>query len=220
MKAAAVLWLGLVLLPLRAQEPAFMEAGTHPGTGQNYSRVLWFDGQSLLKHAYGITARQAVLGEAAFDGDGIAAGGVRFRQRVWQRDTGPIDTWRVSFQMGADWRGGRDPGPRVGVVSTTIRGRHGFNAQADLNAGAPGAERLALNASHVYRIHPLRFRADTPGAWYTMLESLNHISPDGDVRGDIATGLLYEARRWAAEISLHWVDENILRLATGARILW
>ncbi len=216
-------WLAAVLsllLPLSGQEPTFMEAGTHPGAGQNYSRAVWFDGESIFKHAYGFTARQALLGEVSLDSAGVSGAGVRLRQRFWQRDTGPIDTWRASVQAGADWRDGRDPGPRLGVVSTTIRGRHGFNLQADLRAGLPRDERVALNASHLYRIHPVRFTVDTPGAWYTMVESLNRLSPDGDVRGDLAAGLLYEARRWAAEISLRWLNEDTVRAGAGLRMLW
>jgi hypothetical protein len=217
---ALALWAFSALIPLWGQEPTFMEAGTHPGTGQNYSRAVWFDGQSIFKHAYGITSRQALMGDVKLDGDGLAGGGLRFRQRFWQQDTGPIDTWRASVQAGMDWRDGRDPGLRAGVVSTAIRGRHGFNLQGDVNAALPANERFSINASHVYRVHPVQFTADTPGAWYTMVESLNWVSPDGDARGELATGILYEARRWAAEVSLRWVNEDTLRIGTGIRMLW
>lgn len=208
------------LLPLRGQEPTFMEAGTHPGAGQNYSRAVWFDGESVFKHAYGFTARQALLAEVSLMDRGLSGAGVRFKQRVWQRDTGPIDTWRASVQAGADWRDGREPGPRAGVVLTTIRGRHGFNAQADVNAGVPDRARFALNASHLYRLAPARYTVTTAGAWYTLLESLNWISPDGDARGEVAAGVLYEARRWAAEVSLRWLDEETVRVGAGVRMLW
>lgn len=220
MKSLGFLLLMSALLPLWGQEPTFMEAATHPGSGQNYSRAVWFDGETVFKHAYGFTARQALLGEVSLTDAGVTGGGVRVKQRFWQWDSGPIDTWRMSVQGGMDWRDGRDPGPRLGVVSTTIRGRHGVNAQVDVNAAVPGKERIALNASHLYRIHPARYTMTTAGAWYTMLESLNTVSPDGDVRGDVAAGLLYEARRWAAEVSLRWLDEDTLRAGVGVRMLW
>lgn len=219
MKASAGVLLGL-LLPLWGQEPTFMEAGTHPGSGQNYSRVVWFEGETLFKHADGFTARRALLGDLRLSPSGFSEGGLRYRQRVWQRDTGPIDTWRASLQAGLSWQDGRDPGPRLGVVSTTIRGRHGINLQADILAGLAGDERFAVNASHVYRIHPVRYRIDTAGAWYTMVESLNRLSSDGELEGDLAAGLLYEARRWAAEISLRWLKDDTPLAAAGLRMLW
>lgn len=224
MKALARGWiLGVFLFPhvfVRGQEPTFMEAGTHPGGGQNYSRALWYDGEGVFKHALGLTGRRAVLGEVRMSDGGVTGGGARIKQRILQRDTGPIDTWRMSVQGGVDWREGREPGVRAGVVSTTIRGRHGVNAAVDVNAGAPGRERIGLNASHVYRIWPARYAADTAGAWYTMLETLNDLSPDGDLRGDVAAGLLYEARRWAAEVSVRREDGETLRVGLGVRMLW
>lgn len=207
--------------PVRGQEPTFSEAGTHPGGGQHYSRVLLYDSALHLKHAYGLTGRRALTADLRLAPDGIPAATLRLKQRIWQHDTGPINTWRASLQAGIDWRETRDPAPRIGLVSTTIRGRHGLNAQIDLNAAAPNPERIALNASHAYRLHPARYAADTPGAWYTLLETLNTLSPDNsNIRADLAAGLLYEARRWAAELSLRHTHDNTLHLALGLRLLW
>lgn len=59
-----------------------------------------------------------------------------------------------------------------------------------------------------------------------MVESLNYISGSGEHAPDWAFGLLYEARRWAAEISWRIGDpaDRLPRdqqvLALGARYLW
>ena len=237
MKRCRLLVACLSALPLAAlaQEPTFMEAGTHPGSGQWYGRTLWTspalkdgaqDGLLEIKSAYGLTARRALLTDLAFDEDGFAAAGLRWKQRVLQRDTGPIDTWRASAQGGAEWLDGRDPGGRAGLVSTTIRGRHGVNLQLDWRGGVAAGERFALDASHLYRLHPRTYSAHRGAAWYTMLESLNRFSPDADRSSDVAAGLLYEARRWAAEFSLRLQEpedglaRDQARLGLGVRALW
>lgn len=219
-----------------AQEPTFMEAGTHPGRYQLYQRLIAThapdavdradDWQATLKTAYGFTARTALLADWSIDGRHRNEASLRLKQRFWQRDTGPIDTWRASVQGGIEWFEGADLSPRLGIVSTTIRGRHGVNAQLDWRDGTKPSERFAVNASHLYRIHPARFRPNTSGAWYTMIESLNALSDHASPTPGLAIGLLYEARRWAAEISVKSDDitESSQRTnhqwALGARYLW
>ncbi len=218
-----------------AQEPTFMEAGTHPGARQWYGRAFWrsatwadgaADDTAEFALAYGLTARRALLAKTTLDKGGPEVASLRLRQRIWQRDTGPIDTWRASLQVGGEWFDGRDPGGRAGVVSTTIRGRHGFNAQVDWRGAAPSAYRFEANVSHLYRIYPARYHAGTVGAWYTMVESLNVFDRDGNRVSDAALGLLYEARRWAAEASVYLqepeegVRRDQTRLAVGGRYLF
>jgi hypothetical protein len=219
-----------------AQEPTFMEAGTHPGFETLYQRLIWTSptlraGEAAeqrwdLKTAYGIQSHLAIEPDIGFDGDGWRYASLRLKQRVIQRDTGPIDTWRASVHGGVEWFDGRDPGPRFGVVSTTIRGRHGWNGQAEWHGGMSKQDRFELNASYLYRLAPDVYQPGTRGAWYTMLESLNQLGGDGEHRGDLASGLLYEARRWAAEISLRFVepDQDVrfrsTRIGLGYRRLW
>lgn len=230
------LLLALAPLVVWAQEPAFMEAGTHPGAAQLYQRVLVTyspeaedrtkEGQVVLKTAYGIRAWTAILPDVSLNADGDWTGSLRLKQRILQRDTGPIDTWRASFQGGAEWVESRSPGARAGLVSTTIRGRHGVNFQFDWRGGAERMERFALHASHLYRIRPQRYSPATRGAWYTMAETLNYFDNKGSHTPELALGLLYEARRWAAELS--WKTGDPTRapqreeqtLAVGFRYLW
>ena len=219
-----------------AQEPTFMEAATHPGSEALYQRLLWTsptlkDGSTReqlweLKSSYGFSPVFAAKLDLENDGDGWRYGSLRVMQRVIQRDTGPIDTWRASVHGGIEWVDGRDPGPHIGFVSTTIRGRHGFNGQLEWHGGERSTERFEANASHLYRIAPAQYRPETRGAWYTMLESLNTFAGDGTHAGDVAVGLLYEARRWAAEVSVlaqepnEQIGRRSTRIGIGYRYLW
>ncbi len=232
-------WLaGLILLlglpQVAAQEPTFMEAATHPGSGQLYGRFVWISrpfrgtepvSQLDLKSAYGITRRLALLPFMGVDEDGVTDASLRLKFRILQHDTGPIDTWRVSLQGGGEWFDGRQASARAGIVSTTIRGRHGINAQADWHDADRRERRFQLNASHLYRIAPAQYAATTMGAWYTMVESLNVLDRSGDNESDVAVGILYEARRWAAEASLRFMDpaeaisRRQTRLGVGLRAL-
>jgi len=243
-----------MLLPLAgaAQEPTFMDAATQPGLGQYYSRLLLSTAEYrengalheeqavLAKLAYGLPANLALQLEGEFssvasdagDASGFALATVRLKYRFLRRDLGPLDTWRAAFLAGADLPGTRkslapdDPAGRLGAVTTAILGRHGLNAQIDWRATPSAADGFALNASHLYRLAPAEYAPDTKGAWYSMLESLNAFDSDGAWRADLAGGLLYEARRWAAEASIRTtagatgLRENRHLLAAGLRYLF
>jgi hypothetical protein len=233
-------WIVLIFLAANAfaQEPTQMEAATHPGTGQFYGRILFsaaeYDQSSvateeqdlLLRLAYGIRPTLALLVDADFrrvDALGVADSGistvmVRLKYQVFKRDLGPLNTWRASITGGVGVPGDdpplapEDPFPQLGVVSTAILGRHGLNGQIDWKGYGGEPDIFELNASHLYRLSPAEYAADTQGAWYTMLESLNQVADNGRSRSDVAAGLLYEARRWAAELSLRLpVHEDDLR---------
>ncbi len=211
-----------------AQEPAYMDAATHPGRGQAYVRVLGYAGeydapwpearqQALdLKLAYGLRSATAVLLEAEWarregggeTASGFARAGLLLKQRFLRRDLGPLDTWRASVLAGADLPGEDEVresahvSPRLGVVTTAILGRHGLNGQVDWTGREGADDRFRLNGSYLYRLAPARYAVDTRGAWYSVVEWLNEATTGGDTRSDAAVGLLYEARNWAAEIGL------------------
>ena len=207
-----------------------MEAATHPGAGQLYSRLLTFhsemenadtgleaeESSSKLKLAFGFRSDLALLmdvhalkrKEDGNEDTGFSLVTLRFKQRVLQKDLGPLNTWRASMIAGADIPGTRGElapehvSPRLGAVTTAILGRHGINGQIDWTSKKGEPDLYAINASHLFRIQPAEYAADTAGAWYTMLELLNDVDSDEASRSDIAAGLLYEARRWAAEASV------------------
>lgn len=225
-----------------AQEPIFLEAATHPGSGQFYTRALFSaekynlagmdteEQNILLKTAFGLRPTLALLIDTEFrrldaartDASGFALATVRLKYQFFKRDLGPLNTWRAS------WTGGiglplddeplapENPVPRAGAVTTAILGRHGLNAQLDWKGYRHEPDQVELNASHLYRISPAEYAADTQGAWYTMLESLNEISDNGDRRADAGLGILYEARRWAVEAALRLpIHENDSRKSDG-----
>ncbi|AKJ64216.1 hypothetical protein [Kiritimatiella glycovorans] len=250
--AAAMLLVTAAAGTAGAQEPTFMEAATHPGADQLYARSIFSagsyerDGEEVddlaarLKLAYGLRGTLALLVDADWahaDREGEDETGLRFttlrlKQRVLQRDFGPLNTWRASLLGGASFPGDHDTGrtgdtfPRFGVVSTTILDRHGFNAHAEWLGYRDEPDAVLLNGSYLYRLVPAEYSAATRGAWYTMTESLNAWTDGGDTRSDAALGLLYEATRWAWEVSLRLPVERggsyetKYRLATGVRWLF
>jgi hypothetical protein len=218
-----------------AQEPTFMGAATHPGQGQVYGRALFAveDGENYEIHAravYGIVSRLALQLDAHHewlaDESDDSSGTVQLKYRVLQNDFSPLNTWRASVVGGVEFISDGDPAVHVGIVTTSIINRHGLNGQIDWAGYASDPDETMLNISHLYRIAPAQYRADTKGAWYTQLESLNTLYDDGDYEMDLAPGLLYEARKWAAEVSLrlpvagNYVDQPDYTLATGVRYLF
>jgi hypothetical protein len=215
-------------MPLRAQEPTFMDAATHPGAGQFYARLLLSRSEyeqaatevklntAILKLSYGIQPTLALLLDGEFadlstggrDETGLRQTTLQLKYRLFKLDTGPLNTWRMSMLAGLALPGNMETlspdnaYPRGSLVSTAILGRHGLNAEFKWDGYRNEAERLSVNGSHLYRLSPSEYRLDTRGAWYSMVESLNEFTTDGDSRHDVALGMLYEARRWAWEASL------------------
>lgn len=236
-----------------AQEPAFMEAATHPGRHQLYTRYRLIFQQAergdesdqltqlIAKGAWGIRATLALLVDAHWAHRDIASAGkdqgleaiaIRLKQRILQYDPEPLNTIRASLTAGIEIPGENEriapsdaPNVTLGAVITAILGRHGLNGQADLTTGSRDTQ-YQINLSHLYRLAPATYAADTTGAWYTMLEWLNEWDENGDGASFIAPGLLYEARRWAAEIAIAipFAENGDLeydyRLTTGYRWLF
>ncbi len=214
--------------------------------------------RQMLHGSYGLAPGLVVFGETAFEREDMDApgpiGGTRsgltdsvlgVRYRFLRRDTGPIDTLRMALQAAARLPTGADAfstdtvTPSVGVNLTMIRGRHGLNATAkyELTTGDtpqrlyPGdalADHLRVSAAHLYRLAPSSYAVSSESAWFTQLELLGHAETNGDASLELAPGLLYEARRWAAEASvLLPIAEDLERrprrelgLMVGVRLLF
>ncbi len=228
-----------------------MDAATHPGGGQFYSRLLVSSSEyeeneseteqlaAMVKLVYGIHPNLAMLAEAEFsslsardhDETGLLWSVFQIKYRLFKKDLGPLNTWMTSAFAGItvpgnmDTTTGMDTYPRCALASTAILNRHGINAELKWEEYGGDPDRFTVNASHLYRLAPAEFATDTRGAWYTMLESLNQVSDEGDSRLDIAAGILYEARRWACEASLRlpleqdWPVEEDYKLTVGIRYL-
>ena len=239
----------LVVLPglaVQAQEPAFMEAATHPGRSAFYTRVLASyaaydlhgirvdDYRVTSKSAYGLHPRLAFLFDAearrieseSANETGLDTVTVRLKYRYLQLDLGPINTIRASATAGGMVPGGRklnpnrNVSPRLGTAITAILGRHGLNGQIDHKFLSDRSDETEVNASHLYRMAPARYTRDTKGAWYTMLESINSFFGNGEYRVDVAAGILYEARSWAAEAAVRFpIAEKGSHDSVGAAIV-
>lgn len=248
---AFALLFAAVAMDTAAQEPTYMDAATHPGAGQFYSRLLVSRSEydenrteieelgAVLKLVYGIRPTLAVLAEGKFarlaarddDETGLLNSTFQFKYRLFKRDLGPLDTWMASAFAGVTVPGNMDASPdintypRCALVSTAILGRHGVNGALEWEEYGSKPARFAVNASHLYRLAPAEYAADTRGAWYTMVESLNQFTDDGGSRFDAALGILYEARRWACEASLRlplerdWSREEDYTATLGVRYL-
>jgi hypothetical protein len=139
--------------------------------------------------------------------------------RFWQHDTGAIETNRLALTgglrlpTGAEGLSSEGFDPFVGLVFTKVQGRHGVNAAvryqyaADgvsdpIEAGKGTADWLAVETSYLYRLSPSAYTAETEGSLYGVIESFVDYETNGDAAWRLAPGLLWEARRWAAEGSL------------------
>lgn len=139
--------------------------------------------------------------------------------RFYRHDFGPIETVRVSAEASVRLPTGTDEfsndtvNPALGLRATSILGRHGLSAAAryELTTGGsdhpldPGdslADDLMIAGGHLYRLWPASFEEGDTIGLYSQVELLGHLETNGDASLDGALGLLVEAPRWAAEVSV------------------
>ncbi len=139
--------------------------------------------------------------------------------RILKKDSGPLDSARLSLLGGAEIRSGDSDfssdsyDPIVGLVYTQIRGRHGFNAGASwkfttdgnkdpLYVGESKADLLRYDASYLFRLYPSKFEADSHGAWYAVAELTGYYETDGDHEILLSPCLMYEGRNRMLELAV------------------
>jgi hypothetical protein len=163
--------------------------------------------------------------------------------RLWQHDTGPIDTMRFSLIGGLQIPGDSDYrmdashdslNPLAGFVFSLVRGRHGVNASALLEYhtggvdGSAGVEdhTLRYDGSYLFRFEPAQYTTETEGAWYVVAE-LNGVHDfNGDDELFLSPGLMYEARKFTLDATVMipvWQDldhraETDFIIGAGVRI--
>ncbi|MEM9373126.1 MAG: transporter [Planctomycetota bacterium] len=157
--------------------------------------------------------------DGAFDEHGVGDISIGLRYRFWQHDDGAIDTRRIAVfgrLRAPTGEGGLSSGgfdPSVGLVFTQVRGRHGINASASYQLSTDGrstpilpgfgaSDLLAFEASYLYRLSPASYTSETVGSLYLTAESFVDYETNGDTEWTLAPGLLWESRRWAAELSV------------------
>ncbi|MBY0113518.1 MAG: hypothetical protein K2Y21_11900 [Phycisphaerales bacterium] len=145
-----------------------------------------------------------------------------FKLRVYRSDTSALDTVRAVVYGGAMLPSGDDTvapqsvDPFVGASVMLIRGRWGLtqSLRYTVTTGAdswkwiaPGtrsaADSLRYDTALMYRVFPAEFTAEnSSSAWYASLELNGQYETSGDNEILLAPGLLYEAKRFAAEFSV------------------
>lgn len=156
---------------------------------------------------------------AGFDDQGVGDLRIGLKHRFWQHDRGTIETERlaayggVRLPTGADGISTDGVDPYIGLVYTRVHGRHGINASAryqlstdgvasPVAAGTGPDDLLTLETSYLYRLSPSAYTGDTEGSLYAAVESFVDYETNGDIEWRLAPGLLWEARRWAAEVNV------------------
>src|SRR6185295_1400974 len=176
----------------------FTRFGRDPNTNVRHTENVDLDTSLSLGLARGLALYVDMPGGLRWQTDdatgvqhhdhGLADPDVMLKWRVYQNDSGGIDTARVALMGGAKFASGDDHdyssgslNPHVGAVFTMVRGRSGFNQEFhfqlnthgddSFNVGGDGAaEALRSNTSYLYRIDPPAFTADSKGAWYATVE--------------------------------------------------
>lgn len=134
--------------------------------------------------------------------------------RIYQSDTGGVDTQRLALMAGARLRTEDQFGvdPHIGAVWTQVFGRHGVNFEVhyifntlskarEFNFGGDGADdALALNAAYVFRVIPEAYTSESQAAWYLTNEINTLYESNGDWEVRYSPGLMWEGRRWGFEI--------------------
>ncbi len=139
--------------------------------------------------------------------------------RVFQADTGALDTARFSLIGGAEIRTGDSPftndayNPVLGVAYTQIAGRHGFNGSLQWTFTTAGNDEPVFvgesvadvgryDLAYLFRLSPEEYAADTYGALYLVCELNGLYETNGDNELFVSPGIMYEARTWTAELSV------------------
>lgn len=207
----------------------YMEAGTHPETGESDFRqfTVWNN------IAYGITSdlsmnltvpiyheRFTNSGGSRDHATGIGDLTLMAKWRIHQHDFGPIDTSRFSILAGLEIPSfdnhfsTRGVNPIIGGVYTHVQGRHGFNLSgrykfntgrgtpANLGGGKGRDDALFYDASYLFRLDPAEYGPDTLGAWYALVEFNGIYETNGDNEIFIGPGIMYEARTWTVEAAV------------------
>ncbi len=208
----------------------FYRFGFNPQNGDERTEKIIVDtslqiglarGFSLtVETPYEITRRElpeppAGPGNSDLD-SGIRDVDLTLKYRIYQDDSGGIDTLRVALFGGVmiDTPGLDEINahPHVGVVLTKVFGRHGvnFDTSYTLTTGGDrddnffGGEALAdawkYNAAYLYRLWPDAFESDSTGALYFTAELNGTVETNGDNDLKFSPGLMFEGRRFGLEI--------------------
>jgi hypothetical protein len=229
----------------------YRKLGDHPRTGERGADEYI----ALTQIAYGIRSdiglqidvpvvyRDIDGGNRGDDDDNlnIADSSVLIKYRIYQQDPAPTETIRFSLVGGLQIPGNSDYtmdassdalDPIIGAVFSTVRGRHGFNADLlyefytgdDEDEGA--SDSVHYGASYLFRISPQAYTAQSSGSLYAVAELDGFYDTNGDNELFFSPGLMYESRKYTLDAGLMipiWQDldyraETEIIVAIGVRL--
>lgn len=197
-----------------------------------------------------LTARQRSAGEPGRGADDGSEGGLSdmtagLKLRIWQHDSGAVDTMRLSvfgnleLPTGDDAFSSNSVDPTIGATFMAISGRHGFGQSLSwkfttgetnepLGPGESLADLLKVDSAYLFRLAPEEYGSELRAATYAVCELNGAFETNGDSQVFLSPGLLYEAPRFALEASVQipvWQDvseraESAIGVVLGLRILF
>lgn len=208
------------------QQYHYQEYGKNPNTGSD--ETFFHEWMSTLQFgvARGLAVRIDVpvrwRTEEFSTGDdfdkGVEELDLMLKWRVFQKDSGGVNTLRAAIMGGAEVPSGDDHDfsdrsidPMIGGVVTLVRGRHGFNqdlffkwntggGEEFYNFGGDGPDNVFNHGTaYLFRIAPDKYTPETKGAWYTTIEVNGIYETHGDYELLWAPGIMYEGRLFALE---------------------
>ncbi|MCC6425936.1 MAG: hypothetical protein IT435_03855 [Phycisphaerales bacterium] len=233
----------------------YFKYGAHPIRQTDSTEQLELENMVYYGLARGLAVQLKVpvdwrWDEEADGGDeydhGVSDLDVLFKWRIYQDDSGGINTLRLALLGGASFASGDDSdfssgsiNPHIGGVITKVWGRHGFNqdlmyiwntgGDARDNFGGEGPDdAIEFNTAYLYRIAPGRFTSDSTGAWYVTAEVNGLYETNGDTELRFSPGLMFEGRTFGFELMAQlplWNDlderaELDLSLGIGVRFFF
>jgi hypothetical protein len=212
--------------------PMYRREGSDPVTGQSSAD----DWVTLMQVGYGVSKNMGLQFDVPMvyrdvriggpvpagapspsEGFGVADSTALLKWRIIQSDPAPAETTRFSLlgglqipgDSGYTWDSSTDAwDPIIGAVFSTVRGRHGFNADAAWEFYTGGdrdlgrSDSLHFDASYLFRLSPAQYAADTVGALYSVLELNGHYDTNGDIEVFLSPGLMYEARKFTLDATV------------------
>lgn len=194
-----------------------------------------------------IGRQRSAADPSAEDGSTTGLGDITagLKLRLWQADTGAVDTMRLSVFGNVEMPTGHDEfssdsfDPTIGATFMAISGRHGFNQALSwkfttgdnaepIGPGEGLSDLLKFDSAYLYRLSPAEYTSELRAATYAVLELNGLYETNGDLQMFLSPGILYEAPRFALEAAIQIpiyqdVDhraESTFGFVLGLRILF
>ena len=228
--------------------------GGNPNTGADHTDQLEFltSWQLGLDRALSLTLDVPIEFRNTVDNDtddrdkGVEDIDLMLKYRIYQDDSGGIDTFRIALMGGVSFASGDDHdfstgsvNPAIGGVVTKVWGRHGFNQDVIYrfntggdfasNMGGDGPDdALKFDTAYLFRIAPTEYTEHTTGAWYATAEINGLYETGGDTELRFSPGFMYEGREFVFQIMTQfplWHDlkdrgELDVAIGIGVRLLF